>query len=236
MFFIIAVFLYVTLVGYEHKIRRLHGTLQLLAEFHKTHIQVHKCESWENYIDDLRSEEKKSTRLQNLKFYIDYCERIGSTLPELKTPISEHNICIPNDTIYVCCSENGKSVGIQENVTKNTWTRYTYDEHTDKVKYIDRYHTIPALGTGTLSANFYRTVTIYDLRGREVAVAQYISEGRWMVDAKKLDWRGRIIETLRGEAMNPPTFADLNNPSFLHTLTKTIYDGNRIDRCACPIN
>ncbi|MDR2437779.1 MAG: hypothetical protein LBE12_00215 [Planctomycetaceae bacterium] len=52
---------------------------------------------------------------------------------------------------------------------------------------------------------FYRMATIYDLCGRELA-------------------------TLRGEAMNPPTFADLNNPSLLHTLTKTIYDGNRIDR------
>jgi hypothetical protein len=126
--------------------------------------------------------------------------------------------------------ENGKPVGIQEGITKNTWTRYTYDEHTGKVKYVDRYHTIPATGTGTLGVNFYRTVTIYDLRGREVAVTQYISDGRWMVDAKKLDWRGREIATLRGEAMNPPAFADLNNPSFLHTLTKTVYDGNRIDR------
>jgi YD repeat-containing protein len=129
MFFIIAVFLYVTLVGYEHKIRRLHGTLQLLSEFHKTHIHVHKCESWENYIEDLRSEEKKSTRLQNLRFYINCCERIGSVLPEPKTPISEYNIGIPNDTIYVCCSKNSEYDRRGQQIlseSKEFSTQYTY--------------------------------------------------------------------------------------------------------------
>jgi hypothetical protein len=142
MFFIIAVFLYVTLVGYEHKIRRLHGTLQLLSEFHKTHIHIHKCESWENYIENLQSEEKKSTRLQNLKFYIDYCERIGSVLPERTTPISEHHNDILNDTIDVRCSENCYIVDMKYDITLSVKKNKNQDENSlvqDKVDQSERF-------------------------------------------------------------------------------------------------
>jgi RHS repeat-associated protein len=123
---------------------------------------------------------------------------------------------------------NSKPTGIQERVTKNTWIRYTYDDHPSSLKRVDRYHTIPSSGQGTLGANFYRTVTIRDLRGRVVATARYIADGRWQVNARKLDWRGRTIETWRGEAMNPPTFADLETPMFLNLISKTIYDGSRV--------
>ena len=78
-----------------------------------------------------------------------------------------------------------KPTGIQVQAMKNTWTRYTYDDHSGSLKFVDRYHTIPASGVGTLGANFYRTVTIRDGRGREVATAQYIADGKWQVNFKK---------------------------------------------------
>ncbi len=55
-----------------------------------------------------------------------------------------------------------------------TWTHYTYDANTGYRTYTDRYIDSPSSGSGTLSTDFYRTVTQYDTLGRTQYVIQVI--------------------------------------------------------------
>ncbi|MDR1477481.1 MAG: hypothetical protein LBJ00_00905, partial [Planctomycetaceae bacterium] len=96
--------------------------------------------------------------------------------------------------------------------------------------HVDRYQLIPTSGIGTLGTNFYRTTSIYDNQGRQVATAQFAQVGKWQIDYQIYDWRDRVIEVKRGIAMNPPTLPDFNDTSWLKTIAKIIYYGERIDK------
>ena len=57
--FVLSIFLYVTLNRYEHRIRRLHGALRYLVEFHHDYVNKNTGESWEDYIDVVKSEQPR---------------------------------------------------------------------------------------------------------------------------------------------------------------------------------
>ncbi len=50
--------------------------------------------------------------------------------------------------------------------------------------------------------------------------------GKWQVEAVQHDWQGRPVTQMKGVAMNPPLLADLENSSFLATVSKIFYDGH----------
>jgi RHS repeat-associated protein len=114
------------------------------------------------------------------------------------------------------------------------WTHYTYDATTGWLTYADRYFNIPASGSGTLSTNFYRTVTQYDTLGRTQYVIQVIrgsaSNNRVeQVTQNVYDVRGRLIQVNKGvsgdTAANSQDMTDNYNvyPT-LYTLSQTVYD------------
>ncbi|MDR0608960.1 MAG: hypothetical protein LBG58_02525, partial [Planctomycetaceae bacterium] len=124
---------------------------------------------------------------------------------------------------------NGKPSGISAIATKVTWTKYAYHSN-GLLQHVDRYHVIPSSGTGTLGTNFYRTTSIYDTQGRQAATVQFAQAGRWQVDYQIFDWRDRVTEIKRGVAMNPPVFGDLSGAAWLKTVSKTIYNGEHVDK------
>jgi len=126
--------------------------------------------------------------------------------------------------------DNGKPVGVDPSAKKLSWTRYEYNPLHGTLTHIDSYHRIPEEGTGTLGEHFYRTVTIYDRLGRSAATIQYVQDGKWQVDAQRYDWRDRIIETRRVVAMNPPVYTDLLDDSWIPLISRTIYDGDHVEK------
>ncbi|MDR0610013.1 MAG: hypothetical protein LBG58_07885, partial [Planctomycetaceae bacterium] len=124
---------------------------------------------------------------------------------------------------------NNKPNGVSASAAKITWTKYTYTS-SGLLQHVDRYHVIPASGTGTLGTNFYRTTSIYDTQGRQAATVQFAQTGKWQVDYRIYDWRDRVTEVKRGVAMNPPVWGDLSGATWLKTVSKTIYDGEHIDK------
>jgi RHS repeat-associated protein len=56
-----------------------------------------------------------------------------------------------------------------------TWTRYGYNTTTALLESVDRYHNVPASGTGTLSTDYSRTFYRYDTRGRKVREIEVVS-------------------------------------------------------------
>ncbi len=76
--FVIALFLFVTLLGFESRIRRLNGTLLILADFHKNYIEKQECGSWQDYQNEVDELRKHSTRLHKIELYLEYCNSIDS--------------------------------------------------------------------------------------------------------------------------------------------------------------
>jgi hypothetical protein len=72
-----------------------------------------------------------------------------------------------------------------------------------RVSYVDRYATIPFEGTGTLGTDFYRSVTQYDLLGRQQYDIQVVrgsasSNRVEQVTQYVYDVRDRVIEVKQG--------------------------------------
>jgi RHS repeat-associated protein len=115
-----------------------------------------------------------------------------------------------------------------------SWTHNTYDPNSGRLTYADQYFNIPASGSGTLSANFYRTVTQYDAAGRIQYTIQVI---RGSVSTNRVeqvtqyvyDAKGRVIQTNQGVsgdlAANSQNMTDSYNvyPT-LYTMSQTVYD------------
>jgi RHS repeat-associated protein len=92
-----------------------------------------------------------------------------------------------------------------------TWTRYAYDADTAMLSSVDRYHDVPANGTGTLTTNFHRTVYRYDdenagyngAPGRRTHVIEVVSgtataSGAEQVTETTYDVLGRVVSVERG--------------------------------------
>jgi RHS repeat-associated protein len=119
-----------------------------------------------------------------------------------------------------------------------TWTHYTYDANTGFLTYTDRYIDSPSSGAGTLSTDFYRTVTQYDTLGRKQYDIQVIrgsasSNRVEQVTQYVYDVRDRIIQVNKGvsgdTAANSQNMTDSYNvyPT-LNTMSQTVYDNGGV--------
>ncbi|MEZ6032023.1 MAG: RHS repeat-associated core domain-containing protein [Planctomycetaceae bacterium] len=116
-------------------------------------------------------------------------------------------------------------------------THTTYDS-VGRLSFIDRYATIPSSGSGTLGSDFYRSVTQYDLQGREQYDIQVVrgsaSNNRVeQVTQYVYDVRDRVIEQKQGvsgdTAANSHDMTDnYNSYPTLVTLSKTEYDNGGV--------
>lgn len=87
-----------------------------------------------------------------------------------------------------------------------SWTHYTYDSNNGVLTYTDRYVDSPSSGPGTLSTDFYRTVTQYDTLGRKQYVVQVISGSVITSEVEQVtqyvyDIRNRVIQV--NKAVSP---------------------------------
>jgi len=127
--------------------------------------------------------------------------------------------------------KNGKPTGVNPAAVKNTLTRYNYNVR-GRLESVDKYHTIPMSGLGTLGTHYYQTVSFYDTQGREAATAQYVASNKWQVSAVRFDWRGRTIESLMGVATTLPVnytaICSTNGvfASYLKTVAKSEFDAS----------
>ena len=119
-----------------------------------------------------------------------------------------------------------------------SWTRYTYNDTSGQLQYTDRYFDIPSSGTGTLSTNFYRTVTQYDALGRteysvQVVSGSSASDRKEQVTRNVYDVRDRVIEVQQGVSGDSAAGShnmtdDYTTYPTLRTISKTEYDGNGV--------
>jgi RHS repeat-associated protein len=114
------------------------------------------------------------------------------------------------------------------------WTHNTYDPNSGRLTYSDQYFNIPSSGAGTLSTNFYRSVTQYDLAGRTQYLIRVI---RGSVSSNRVeqvtqyvyDSKSRVIQVNQGVsgdlAANSQDMTDNYNvyPT-LYTMSQTVYD------------
>ncbi len=119
-----------------------------------------------------------------------------------------------------------------------SWTTFTRDGITGSLKQADRYHDIPTSGTGTLSTNFYRSVTQTDALGRTEYTIQVVSgssagDRKEQVTQRIYDVRSRVITIKQG--VSGDTAANSHNMTdtydtypTLATLSETIYDDGGI--------
>jgi RHS repeat-associated protein len=115
-----------------------------------------------------------------------------------------------------------------------TWTHYTYDANTGYLTYTDRYVDSPASGPGTLSTDFYRTVSQYDTLGRLQYVVDVINGSVITSEVEQVtqyvyDVRDRQIQVNKGVS---PSGANMGSnyttyPT-LYTISQTIYDNGGI--------
>jgi hypothetical protein len=63
-------------------LQRTAGELKVLAEIHKSHIEQHRCETWEGYIGEIKRYDKYS----KLDIYIKCCEAISAKERFTKEP------------------------------------------------------------------------------------------------------------------------------------------------------
>jgi len=110
------------------------------------------------------------------------------------------------------------------------WTRYDYDDQSNKLATVDTYHDIPSSGTGTLSTNFRRTVMQYDDEGRPTYTIQTVSgtstsTGVEQVTQRVYDLLGRVTETKMGvsNSSHDMTSGYTTYPT-LQTISKSVYD------------
>jgi hypothetical protein len=119
-----------------------------------------------------------------------------------------------------------------------TWTHFTYDANTGWLTYSDRYIDSPSSGFGTLSTDFYRTVTQYDTLGRKQYDIQVIrgsvsSNRVEQVTQYAYDVLNRVIQVNRGvsgdTAANSQNMTDSYNvyPT-LYTISQTVYDNGGV--------
>ena len=119
-----------------------------------------------------------------------------------------------------------------------TWTHYTYDANTGYLTYTDHYIDSPSSGPGTLSTDFYRTVTEYDTQGRRQYDIQVIRGSAHANRVEQVtqyvyDARDRIVQVNKGvsgdTAANSQDMTDSYNvyPT-LYTASQTVYDGGGV--------
>jgi RHS repeat-associated protein len=119
-----------------------------------------------------------------------------------------------------------------------SWTHFTYDANSGFLTYTDKYIDSPSSGPGTLSTDFYRTVTQYDTLARKQYNIQVIrgsaSTNRVeQVTQTVYDVRDRVVQINKGvsgdSAANSQDMGT-NYTSYptLYTISQTIYDSGGV--------
>jgi len=115
-----------------------------------------------------------------------------------------------------------------------TWTHYTYDANTGYLTYTDRYIDSPASGSGTLSTDFYRTVTQYDTLGRKQYVVEVINGSVITSEVEQVtqyvyDVRDRLIQINKGVSPSGATMgSNYTTYPTLYTISQTVYDNGGV--------
>jgi RHS repeat-associated protein len=115
-----------------------------------------------------------------------------------------------------------------------TWTHFTYDPNTGFLTYTDRYIDSPSSGSGTLSTDFYRTITQYDTRGRKQYVVQIINGSVITSELEQVtqyvyDVRDRMIQVNRGVSPSGANMgSNYTNYPTLYTISQIVYDSGGV--------
>ncbi len=111
-----------------------------------------------------------------------------------------------------------------------TWAHYTYNANTGYLTYTDRYIDSPASGPGTLSTDFYRTVTQYDTLGRKQYIVEVINGSVTTSEVEQVtqylyDIRDRLIQVNKGVSpLGHDMTSTYNVYPTLYTMSQTVYD------------
>lgn len=138
-------------------------------------------------------------------------------------------------------TSNSEPVGFSTNPAQSdyvSWQVNTHDEVTGELIYNDRYHDIPSSGSGTLSTNFYRTISQKDALGRQKYKIQVVS-GSSASDRKEqvtqyvYDVHSRLIETKKGVSGDSSSNShnmtdDYDTYPTLRTISMTEYDNGGV--------
>ncbi|MFV1965072.1 MAG: RHS repeat-associated core domain-containing protein [Pirellulaceae bacterium] len=134
----------------------------------------------------------------------------------------------------------GEPTGLASSVDQGdyvSWTRYGYDDLSGQLDTVDRYHDIPATGTGALSTNFSRTVSRYDKRGRieyttPVVSGTSTSSSTEHVTQNVYDVLGRVTDVKKAVSDNSHNMTTTDPydtfPSTLTTVSTTEYDDGSV--------
>jgi RHS repeat-associated protein len=115
-----------------------------------------------------------------------------------------------------------------------TWTHYTYDSTAGHLMYTDNYVDSPASGSGTLSTDFYRTVSQYDTLGRLQYVVQVISGSVITSEVEQVtqyvyDIRDRVVQI--NKAVSPlgqNMTSSYNVYPTMYAIAQTAYDNGGV--------
>ena len=114
------------------------------------------------------------------------------------------------------------------------WTHYTYDANTGWLTYTDRYIDSPSSGPGTLSTDFYRTVTQYDTLSRIQYVVEVINGSSITSEVEQVtqyvyDVHDRVIQTNRGVSpLGANMGSNYTTYPTLYPMSATVYDNGGV--------
>lgn len=114
------------------------------------------------------------------------------------------------------------------------WIHYTYDSTTGRLTYTDRYIDSPSSGYGTLSTDFYRTVTQYDTLGRKQYVIQVINGSVITSEVEQVtqyvyDIRDRVIQANKGVSpLGANMGSSYTNYPTIYTISQTVFDNGGV--------
>jgi RHS repeat-associated protein len=115
-----------------------------------------------------------------------------------------------------------------------TWTHYTYDPNTGYLVDTDRYVDSPASGPGTLSTDFYRTITQYDTLGRKQYIVEVINGSVSTSEVEQVtqyvyDVRSRVLQINRAvSSLGQNMTSSYNVYPTLYPISATVYDNGGV--------
>jgi RHS repeat-associated protein len=166
-----------------------------------------------------------------------YCN--GSGYPQMPIQVSETDgggrptASYTVNPAKASLNSSGVPVALQSGTTQSDYvslTNYSYDQTTGQLLSANRYFDVSGNVSGT---NYYPTGFIYDLQGRKVATAQYVSGSATQVHVQAYDYLGRVTDGYKGvypsgmpAASNIYTCSSgvYSYASFLQHVSHTAYD------------
>jgi hypothetical protein len=63
---------------------QLNIALSQVTEFHKHHVSKYECETWDQYLEEVKLYTNYSNKNQHLRIYLEYCEQKNNTSKKLE--------------------------------------------------------------------------------------------------------------------------------------------------------